>query len=353
VCDRCGETLQAGVEAADWLLDDVLRVPIEKALNPLHPVQFVTMVRRVARALRAKVAPIENATADEAAQIVDANWPEMSAAKRTAKMHEIEELLAASGEKELPGLRATFEISADQIIPPTRKQLVKRYDLAIETDLTKRDLDTAESLRETSALFVRNNYGEIGKRLSTKARDIVAAGLEKGLGRDDISEELAITMKAAKRSDAYWNFTATTFSNRARNFTQVHALDDAGIRAYSPSAILDEVTSETCRFLNGQQFPVDKSVKRIKQVQESDDPESIVDQMPWIQKGKNDDGQDILYYKRGTRSHTVAVIDEPGEGVKDKIGTYSEAMASETMMKAGIGMPPYHGSCRTTIIPVF
>lgn len=351
MCDVCA--LQDGVEAADWLLEDLFRVPIEKALNPLHPLQFVTMIRRVARALRASAAPIEQETADEAVRLVDANWPELSAAQRTSKLREIEDLLATAGEKQLPGLQATFEVSAGQIIPPTRKQLVKRYDLAIETSLTARDLETAASLRETSALFVRNNYGEIGKRLSAKARDIVAAGLEEGLGRDDISGDLAIAMKAAKRSDAYWNFTATTFSNRARNFTQVHALDDAGIRAYSPSAVLDEVTSETCRFLNGQEFPVDKSVKKIKQVQESDDPESIVDQMPWIQKGKNDDGDDVLYYKKGERTHQVAVIDEPGEGVKDKIGTYSDAMASETLMKAGIGMPPYHGSCRTTIIPVF
>jgi hypothetical protein len=358
VCDGYGEILQAGAEAADWLINDVFRVPIEKALNPLDPIQFVTMVRRIARSLRAVAAPIEQEVADEVAKVVDANWPDMTAAQRKSKLDEIENLLAGAGiggagERELPGIQAVFEVSAEQLIKPTRRQLVKRYDLAIETDLTKRDLVTAEHLRETSALFVRNNYGDIAIRLSAKARDIVAAGLEKGLGRDDISGELSVAMKAAKRSDAYWNFTATTFSNRARNFTQVHAFDDAGIRAYSPLAVLDEVTTEQCRFLNGKEFPVDKSVKKIRQVQGSDDPESIVDQMPWISKGKNDDGQDILYYKKGDRVHTVAVIDESGEGVKDKIGVYSEAMASEAMMKAGIGMPPYHGSCRTTVIPVF
>ncbi len=351
MCDGC--ILQAGVEAADALLEDVFRVPIEKALNPLDLVAFVTLIRRVARSLRLEVSPIEQQAVEEAAKIMDANWPDMTKAQREAKLAEIEELLAETGKHTLPGIRAIFDTNADNIIEATRKGLVKKFDLSISATMTERDEVTSKRLRETESLFVRDNYGKVAEKLSAKARDIVAAGLEAGLGRDDISGDLAKAMKEARRPNAYWNLIATTFSNRARNFTQVHGLDEAGIRAFAVSAILDEVTSDVCRFLDGKEFPVEQSVKRIKQVQESNDPEAIVDMMPWISKGKNDDGQDILYYKKGDQRRTVCVIEESGEGERDKIGTYSDAVATETLTKAGIGMPPYHGSCRTTIIPVF
>jgi SPP1 gp7 family putative phage head morphogenesis protein len=305
----------------------------------------------MARALRSSAGTIEQDAADEASAVVDANWPNLSAAERDAKLVEVEQILTNVGTEEAPKLGAVFKVGSDSIVPGTRKQLVRRYDLGIEATLTKRDEITADRLRETEALFVRNNYGVIKDKLSSRVRDIVAAGLEKGLGRDDISEDLADAMKAARRPNSYWNLIATTFCNRAHSFTQVHAMDEAGIRAFAVSAVMDEATSDICRFLDGKEFPVEQSVKRIKRVQESSDPEEIIDTMPWMSKGKNDDGDDILYYKKGDRRRTVCTIDESGEGERDKTGVYSDALATETLTKAGIGMPPYHGSCRSTIVP--
>ncbi len=79
MCDGCA--LQLGVEAADDILADVFRVPVVKVLNPLDAASFVTIIRRVARALRAEAGPIEQKAADRAAELAAGiDWPALSTA---------------------------------------------------------------------------------------------------------------------------------------------------------------------------------------------------------------------------------------------------------------------------------
>jgi hypothetical protein len=355
VCDGCA--LQLGAEAADDILAGVFRVPVAKELNPLNHLSFVAIIRRVARALRAEAGPIEELVAEHAQELVDIDWTALSATQREAKQAALQKVLqkelGQARERALPGIKAVLETHADKIVPATRKRLVAKYDLGIQATMTERDTRTSATLVDQSCLFVRNQYGEVATRLSARARDIVAAGVEAGLGRDDIAGDLVKAMAGARRPDSYWNLIATVFANRARNFTQVHALDEAGIKAFAIEAILDEVTSEICRFLHGKQFPVAQTVKRIQQVQDAKDPEDILDLMPWARKGKNADGQDVLFYEKGETKRTICVVEESGEGEKDKVGRYSEGMAEETLARAGMSMPPFHGNCRTTVVPVF
>lgn len=350
MCQACGQILQLGAEASSDILEGILRVPIEKALNPLDKAQFVTIIRRIARDLRGEASPVELEAAQKAAESLDANWVEMTGKQRADKLKEVEKILLATTDKLLPSLQVVFAAAADQIIPPTRKRVVAEFELGIKSTLTKRDEATSNILQASEAVFVRNNYGDLATKLTTKAKNIVAAGLEAGLGREDITADLVTTMKSAKRPDAYWGMIATVFSNRARNFTQVHAFDEAGIKAYLWWSVIDAVTTETCRFLHGREFQVSKAVKRIADVQ-AGEPEDIVQSMPWIQEGKNDDGQDILYYKSGEEKVTVAVVAKAGYGENDRIGEYTQAMATEALAKAGIMMPPGHGSCRSTVLP--
>jgi len=349
VCDCC--TLQDGAEAADDLLEDVFRVPVEKALNPLHAVQFVTMIRRLSRSLRAKAGPIEQEVSEKAKELVDANWPELSASARDNKLQEVSDLMEGAAEREMPLIYSVFDANASQIVGATRKRVAEKFDLSISASLTDRDQTTSDNLRDTNTLFVRNNYLQVSSTLSEKARDIVASGLEKGFGREDISADLIEAMGSAKRPDGYWNMIATVFSNRARNFTQIHAFQEAEILAYIWESVVDEVTSDQCRFLHGREFSIETVAKRIERVQAAEDPEDILNIMPWIRKGRNDDGDLSLYYKVGEKRHEVCVIDETGEGESDKIGKYSNGMATEALAKAGLSLPPIHGSCRSTVIP--
>jgi hypothetical protein len=202
VCDGCA--LQLGVEAADDILADVFRVPVAKEFNPLNHISFVAIIRRVARALRAEAGPIEEVAAERAAELASGiDWPALSAAQREVKhaalQKQIFEEIAQAGEKELPGIKVVLETNGNKIALGTRKRLVKKYDLGIKSTMTERDTRTSATLVDHNCLFVRNQYGEVASRLSARARDIVAAGVEAGLGRDDIAGDLVKAMAGARR----------------------------------------------------------------------------------------------------------------------------------------------------------
>jgi len=348
--------LQLGADAAADLLADTLRVPVAKSPNPLNHTAFVVIVRRVARALRAEASPSEQAVVKKLSQIYDRDWPRMTAAQRKAALAEAKSLMGATAAKQLPGIQATLKTEGTAIVGDTRKRVVQKYDFTIQSSMTTRDKATAAHLVETNALFVRNNYGDVAERLSEKARIIVASGIERGLGRDDIAADLIVAAKAARRPDYYWNMIATVFANRARNFTQIHAFGEAGIRAYTLLAVLDEVTTDFCRFIDGKEFPTDKAEDRIRRVQEAPDPEDILDLMPWARVGRDKDGNQYLYYRPDRTSDErkiICRIKESGVGERDKIGTYTQMMMPEALAAAGFTTPPYHGNCRTTVMPVF
>ena len=293
---------------------------------------------------------------DRATELFDIDWTALSATKRTAKLKEIGKSLRGefgeAGAKMLPGIKAAFEVHGDKIVEATRKRAVEKFELGIQATMTARDTKTAATLVAHSGLFVRNNYGEVAEKLSEKARKIVAAGVERGLGRDDIAEDLVKAMAAAKRPDSYWNLIATTFANRARNFTQVHAFDEAGIKSYFALAVIDEVTTDFCRYVDGMEFPVPGAVERVQRVLEGE-PEDIIELMPWARNGKDSEGRDVIFYEQGGSRHRICVVEESAVGQRDKIGTYTHGLAPEALAAAGFTLPPWHGNCRTTIVASF
>jgi hypothetical protein len=139
------------------------------------------------------------------------------------------------------------------------------------------------------------------------------------------------------------------FTNRARTSTQLAAFEDAGVERYRFDAVLDEVTSEPCRFLHGKVFTVARAMERFRDVERARDPERIRDLQPFVQVGADDAGNTVLFYERGGRRRAVARVDEPAEGTKDAVGRYSRALSPTQLETAGVTVPPLHGRCRSTI----
>lgn len=346
---------EGGARAVEEILRRAFRIDIAKDDDPLGKKGFVVIVGRVSRRMQKIAGPIEGKAAKKAGEKLDADWPNIKAKKRGNLIQEAGEIVEAAGERALPLLDAILETSSTAIVRGTRRRARAKYKLSIAASLTDRDERTAEHVRASNTMFIRDAYGTLRERLSVRARNIVADGLEKGLGREDISAELADAMKSARRPDSYWDMISTNFSNRARTFTHVHALEEAGIEAYRYDAVLDEVTSDICRFMHGKVFNVGKAVKRQQRVLELEEPEDIKATMPWVSKAKRDsDGKEILYYEtKGGARRAVAVVDESGEGTKDDTGSFSREMSTEQLERAGISVPPLHGGCRSTLTPVF
>src|SRR5690606_9165297 len=119
---------------------------------------------------------------------------------------------------------------------------------------------------------------------SARARAVVSQGIAQGLGRDDISQTLqdAFRGSAVNRSAFYWDVVASAFVGRARSLAEVSSYDDAGIAYYLITAVLDEVTTDICRYLDGKRFSVGNALAQFRRVENLRDPERIKLEQPWL-----------------------------------------------------------------------
>ena len=341
----------AGADAAEEILRDVYRV--DKALDPLDRNDFMAIVRRLSRALAGVARPAEDAALRRAIERLDVDWPNLTPQARDQVVRAARQSLRTVEDQVLPQVEQLFEAEAERVVGRTRRSSVRRFGLRIGADLSRTDERIAKFVRESQGNFVRDEYGRRREEFSRRARDIVAAGVGRGLGRDDIVGELSEVMgrEAFDRRRDYWEVVSTVFTNRARTFTQMNAYDEAGIERYRWEAVLDELSCDRCRFMHGRTFMVAGALDRFREVERLRDPEGIRDAQPFIQVGADEDGRRVLFYERGGRRRAVAQVDDSAEGERDAIGRYARALGSEQIEAAGLGQPPAHGRCRCLTLP--
>lgn len=110
--------------------------------------------------------------------------------------------------------------------------------------------------------------------------------------------------------------------------------------------------SAICRLMHGKTFEVGAAVRRHLDVEGASDPEAIKELMPFVGHGRDDNGE-FLYYKQGDKRMRVANVDDSGIGRRDDTGKFSRVMSDKQLARSGILVPPFHGRCRTLVIPVF
>lgn len=341
----------AASDAADELLRDVYRLDIAKALDPLDARDFLVIVERLARALAGVSRDAEATALRRALASLDVDWPNLSAAARDQVIRAARGAVAGLADKVLPRVDQIFEVEAKNIVTRARGRTVRRFGLRIAATTTRTDERIAAFVRKSEGNFVRDQYDRRSDELAQRARDIVAAGLEKGLGRDEIAADLSAGLASAvSRGKPYWEVVAMSFANRGRTYTQLAAFNDAGVERYRFDAILDEVTSHVCRFFHGRQFSVARAMRRFDEVEQARDPEAIADLQPWMRVGSDDRGNHVLFYERGGRRRLVAQIDEAAIGRRDQVGRYSRALTNDQLEAAGVTSPPLHGRCRSTLV---
>jgi hypothetical protein len=344
------ELCARGAEAAEDVLRCVFR--IEKALDPLDPRDFIVLIGRLSAALRGVAGPAEEAALRRAIERLDVDWPHLSPQARNQVIRAARQALRTVEGQVLPQVEQLFTTESERLVGRTRKSAVRRLGLRISADLTRTDERIARFVRESQGHFIRDEYGRRRDAFSRRARDIVASGVERGLGRDDIVTELAAAMSAASlnRDRSYWEVISMVFANRARTFTQLGVFEEGGIERFRFEAVLDEVTSEVCRFMHGRVFSVGRAMERFRQVERARDPVLIRATQPFVQVGADSEGNQVLFYKRGGRRRSVARVDEPAVGERDRVGLYSRELSSEQLEAAGITTPPLHGRCRSTLV---
>lgn len=218
--------------------------------------------------------------------------------------------------------------------------------LGIQVAFSNLDDKFSERLVTSSANFITDEYGRRRDDVTAQARKIVKDGLDKGLGNVAIASDLSrmVSAQTIGRSKAYWRVTANAFVQRTRSFGQLSSFSQAGIESYIIEAIMDERTTEICRYLDGKRMSTSTSLAQFEEVDSGGDVKEV---NPWVQQSG-----DTLFVQPGSTKQAVARIDEPGFGTQSP-GKYTPSPRYDTDQKLnnlGLSFPPFHGLCRTTLV---
>lgn len=309
-----------------------------KALNPLDEDDFITIVARLSGSLKAATKGAEASALKSAIDLLDVDWPNMSSGQKF-RVYIAAKQAMSSVSQAAAGARSVLDRSA--IVDSTRARAVKTYGLDIPAASPNESL--ANLLRRSQMVYIKDEYGNRTDAFDKQARQIVASGLERGLGRTDIAEELSSGLKASQvnRSKNYWNVVAGDFANKSRTASQIYSMDEAGITIYRWSSALIETTCSICRMMDGKTWSVQAVKRQLEYALELENPEDIKDARPWIRNGVQGNDQRVNYFETKGHRHIVAEEISPGK--------YRQVMSDASMLDFGTTVPPIHGSCKCTI----
>lgn len=286
---------------------------------------------------------------------LEQNWPDLSAKERDVALDEVRALITDLGSRVTQGQRAVLDSFSERVVTDTKTSAIDRYGLGVAPTFTAADQVASNQIIATQVNFIRNREGEIVRRYNEQARGIVAFGVDQGLGRKEIVADLMGTF-GDMRSPSYWDFIANHYVNRARAVSSLQTYKTAGITVYKIVSVLDERTTDTCRFLDGKIFDVQSSVDMLQgaYAASAEDPDAIKEQNPFVFTSKDAFGNPALIAKQPEGAHArIAQITRSGVGTVGDRGSYSNALNPTQMTDRGIGPPPYHPFCRTVIVPEF
>jgi hypothetical protein len=251
-------SLKHGIDAADDILRYLLRTDVAKALDPLKARDFTVLMNRVAQRVNQAMIGEEARAMAAALDALDVRWQGLSETAVQKLVDGANEILRTKIVNALPPkLNGILEVEGPRISERTRQSVVKRYGLEIGSDLTSRDRKAEKNVRKLTINYVRDELGDRVENVSKKARGIVERGLSKGFSSREIVKDLQRGLgKQVSRGPGYWRIVANAFTGHARTFSQVAALEEAEFTHWTFEAVVDEVTSDVCRFYHGRVFPM-------------------------------------------------------------------------------------------------
>jgi hypothetical protein len=245
------------------------------------------------------------------------------------------------------------EISATKSAEVGRQFVKNSWLPRITGSLTGADQRAVDQIAKQNGWFLRGQNGIRSDGLTKRGLEIVQAGIRDGLGTNEIGSHLKLAMPELwnKYGNNYANLSANVAVQRARSYSQASSYLEAGIELLEIIAVLDERTTNVCRFLDGQTIRVSDAFDIINAGANVSEPEDIYTTNPFVKESKNDDGSIRLATNNGVH---LADVTRSGVGRNDDRGEYSaKIMSTDLPGDALIGLPPYHHLCRTDTAPVF
>ena len=118
-----------------------------------------------------------------------------------------------------------------------------------------------------------------------------------------------------------------------------------------PTYVVSGIVVHNCRWVDGKVLDVDKS---LEVAAAAEDPSLSPEQMkllnPWVREQKIR-GALMLSVNHASGLRNIAQVVSSGAGTQSP-GVYRSLMRVDDLYAIGIGFPPYHALCRTSVTPV-
>ena len=327
---------------------DLLKADLSKAIDPLSRTGYARIVRDLSDSLVGLGERARARATKSFLRRLDVDWPRMSEEQVDAVVRGAREAFGKQIAPALPTLTNEIRRGSKAVAIATKKTSIARYKLGVEPAFNKIDQKVVDHIASAHGNYVTMAMGRRSEAMSKIARRTVSEAAARGLDRWDVVDMLERKLGYA-RSRSYWEVVAASYSNQARTWSQIHVFADAGIPTYVWESVLDEVTTETCRFMHGKTFPVNGAIDTINRTMQPD--AEIKETQPWVRDGKDAEGNPALLMGTGSNRTVVANVTESAMGRVDQVGQFSPKMTDAQLVGNGLSLPPIHGLCRSTVLP--
>ena len=225
----------------------------------------------------------------------------------------VNDILKKSLGQDLAGvLEKNVSDLSDRLFKSGISDVARTLKLKLSFDIV--DSKAAKILGKHTMFWILNYYSE---HLQTEIDDILKGYYTEGkLIREVASDFATAFTDKSNRGFSYFEGLAEYTTYRINELGKINGFEKAGIEYYEIKAIIDDRTSDVCRYMDGVVFPVSEAVKFRDSILKLNSPEDIKKFAPW-------------------RSAT-----EISDFKKDGFPT-------------GMALPPYHWRCRTITIAYF
>lgn len=174
-------------------------------------------------------------------------------------------------------------------------------------------------------IFIGDHYKD---DVTRQVHNVIKKTIEetRTLSRQQIAARLTKQMPEYVAQKGYFQVVTGQVLNNSRSYSSMRFYTQARIDRYEILAVLDERTSEQCKFMSGQILEVERTLKKYTEYDSARTVDEVKSVNPWI-----DLSGGIL-------------------SVAGKVLT--PQMTGEDLQGLGLNAPPYHGRCRTTVVPV-
>lgn len=341
---------EEAIEAGNDILSVVAKA--KAILDPSNPAHRAILVRQTADAMVAMARPWEVRASTAARKFLKQNWPDLSKTEVKEMITQATARIKSVPLRSVKGINKVIAVQSDRVMVGARTAAIQRHALNIGATLTSPDIASIQAAQKTSVAWLTNEYGTRATQFERIARGIVEGGLQQGLGRDEISRDLLqqFNRSLSGRSESYFNVYAGALVDRSRSRAELSSYAESSITKCIAQSVLDEATTEYCRWVHGKVIDVQEATQIMDAAEQ---PGMSVDEMkqanPWVRMGVDKDGARTAFVNGPQGRADLFRVASPGAGTQSP-GSYSTLPGGKSLGDNGIGMPPYHGRCRTTTI---